>query len=424
MYTEISKLKRSCDDSEPETIADLSDEMFLETDDTIGIELSPCPSSSPCEPSTSLHIATNLPMNTPPIYNSQSASNYVSRSKELKCECPTCQQYFSIDEIAEHADICCDIWVGALQSQNTDSEKNIPEENPYVVINQDNTTNVKDKLLDIKAVTLSPKAVRLNVCRKNIWCDFIEYRSSGKVSPTDSVKIVFVGECAIDDGGPKREFFSEMLEHMERRLFYNGKPINSTVAIMNGDFRFAGEVMVMSLLQSGPASSFISPDVYKYITKQALTTEGMPDSKYKEAVKKIKQACDDEMLREILVSDDMIEMLSEAGYTGVPHKETVHTVSKIAQSICVMGHFSSVLPQIMQLLEGLSSCGLINYMIENPELWKPLFDPYNDSFKLSADTFLNEIIPTFSSSQIHKEKEVDVYKIFCDYVQTLDTEDY
>ncbi|XP_046844260.1 uncharacterized protein LOC124438267 isoform X1 [Xenia sp. Carnegie-2017] len=137
---------------------------------------------------------------------------------------------------------------------------------------------------------------------------------------------------------------------------------------------------------------------------------------------KIKQACDDEMLREILVSDDMIEMLSEAGYTGVPHKETVHTVSKIAQSICVMGHFSSVLPQIMQLLEGLSSCGLINYMIENPELWKPLFDPYNDSFKLSADTFLNEIIPTFSSSQIHKEKEVDVYKIFCDYVQTLDTE--
>lgn len=169
---------------------------------------------------------------------------------------------------------------------------------------------------------------------------------------------------------------SEMLEHMERRLFCNGKPINSTVAIMNGDFRFAGEVMVMSLLQGGPAPSFISPDVYKYITKQALTTEGMPDSKYKEAVKKvccnkmeiticliitrllwhdfeislfllyslmsvmitlhfsfskIKQACDDEMLREILVSDDMIEMLSEAGYTGVPHKETGHTVSKIAQ---------------------------------------------------------------------------------------------
>ena len=211
MYTEISKLKRSCDDSEPETIADLSDEMFLETDDTIGIELSPCPSSSPCEPSTSLHIATNLPMNTPPIYNSQSASNYVSRSKELKCECPTCQQYFSIDEIAEHADICCDIWVGALQSQNTDSEKNIPEENPDVVINQDNATNVKDKLLDIKAVTLSPKAVRLNVRRKNIWCDFIEYRSSGKVSPTDSVKIVFVGECAIYDGGPKREFFQVLI---------------------------------------------------------------------------------------------------------------------------------------------------------------------------------------------------------------------
>ena len=87
-----------------------------------------------------------------------------------------------------------------------------------------------------------------------------------------------------------------------------------------------------------------------------------------------------------------------------------------------MGHFSTALPQMMQLEEGLNSCGLLTSMRENLKLWEPLFDPDNTSLKLSAEKFLDEIIPTFSCSQICKEKEIDVYKIFCDYVQTLDIE--
>ena len=87
-----------------------------------------------------------------------------------------------------------------------------------------------------------------------------------------------------------------------------------------------------------------------------------------------------------------------------------------------MGHFSTSLPQMMQFGEGLNSCGVLTSMRENPLLWEPLFDPNNASFKFSPDNFLDEMIPKFSSSQIYKQKEIDVYKIFCDYVQTLDIE--
>ena len=76
----------------------------------------------------------------------------------------------------------------------------------------------------------------------------------------------------------------------------------------------------------------------------------------------------------------------------------------------------------MQLEEGLNCCGILTSMRENPKLWKPVFDPDNDSFKISPEKFLDQIIPTFSSSQIHKEKEIDVYKIFCDYVQAMEIE--
>ena len=87
-----------------------------------------------------------------------------------------------------------------------------------------------------------------------------------------------------------------------------------------------------------------------------------------------------------------------------------------------MGHFSSILPQIMQLEEGLNCCGILASMGENPKLWEPVFDLGNDSFKISPEKFLDQIIPTFSSSQIFKEKEIDVYKIFCDYVQVMEAE--
>jgi hypothetical protein len=78
-----------------------------------------------------------------------------------------------------------------------------------------------------------------------------------------------------------------MLEHVERKLFLNGKPINSTVSLMNGDFRLAGEIIVMSILQGGPAPSFLNLDVYKYLTKQILTTEGMNVSKYKNTAEEV-----------------------------------------------------------------------------------------------------------------------------------------
>ena len=76
----------------------------------------------------------------------------------------------------------------------------------------------------------------------------------------------------------------------------------------------------------------------------------------------------------------------------------------------------------MQLEEGLNCCGILTSMRKSPKLWKPVFDPDNDSCKISPEKFPDQIIPTFSSSQIHKENEIDVNKIFCDNVQTMEIE--
>ena len=220
MYAEISKLKRSCEDSDEELLP-LSETVHPSTGgpSTSSFQSTGGPStpsfqctgepSKPVtsQPSTSLHLFSSEPSTSTNSSKTQ-PENVPNQSKELECVCPTCVQYFSIDKIPEHADICCDVWVGEINSENTGSEDSSPNASPERVIIPDESTDVKDKVLEIKAATLSANVVRLNVCRKCIWCDFNEYQSNGKVSPTDSVKIVFVGEPAIDNGGPKREFFS------------------------------------------------------------------------------------------------------------------------------------------------------------------------------------------------------------------------
>lgn len=128
---------------------------------------------------------------------------------EQLLECPTCLQYFSVETIAEHADACCNIWIGEVGylAATGDESDSVPATPPQLLPLTDDSNDVKDTILNI-VKTLGDKMVRLNVRRKHIWTDFKEARLKGKVTPCDQVKIVLIGEPAIDDGGPRREFFS------------------------------------------------------------------------------------------------------------------------------------------------------------------------------------------------------------------------
>ena len=50
---------------------------------------------------------------------------------------------------------------------------------------------------------------QLTVRRKSIWEDFKdEMFKKNRISPCSRIKVIFSGEPAVDDGGPRRELFS------------------------------------------------------------------------------------------------------------------------------------------------------------------------------------------------------------------------
>ena len=64
---------------------------------------------------------------------------------------------------------------------------------------------------------------------------------------------------------------------MKEHLFNEGKPSDSMVSLLNNEFKIAGEVMVMSIIQGGPAPAFIAPSAYAFLTGQPLDVDSVAD---------------------------------------------------------------------------------------------------------------------------------------------------
>ena len=130
--------------------------------------------------------------------------------------CPTCTMSFSSDEIAEHADRCADAAEGLLQSHVTYGSLVMQEiDIPEVVFDSSSNdgnkaTTIVECLINLRK-NVKEENTKIYVRRKQLWEDFVHVTKNCKwFHPQNSIKVIFVGEPAIDGGGPKREFFTGM----------------------------------------------------------------------------------------------------------------------------------------------------------------------------------------------------------------------
>lgn len=77
-----------------------------------------------------------------------------------------------------------------------------------------------------------------------------------------------------------------MLQYIENRLFHDGVPVDSTISLSKGEFKMAGEVMAMSILQGGQAPNFMSHIVYNYLS-DSMEVEDIMSPVHKELCAKV-----------------------------------------------------------------------------------------------------------------------------------------
>ena len=64
---------------------------------------------------------------------------------------------------------------------------------------------------------------------------------------------------------------------------------------------------------------------------------------------------------------------------------------------------------------------ILSSLRQFPATWEPVFTVGND-VTITADEFLDDMNAVFSSGQVNKDKEIYVYKLFCDFILTLNNE--
>ena len=134
--------------------------------------------------------------------------------------CPLCLSHFTANEIAAHADECADRFdpVGIV-SDDDDNDNDVENIIGILVLSgEPKNTSVDPTIEEIKEVISSKlcpnvnkdNTNRVSIRRKYAFQDYVDVRKNPRrqFKENATLKVIFIGEPAVDDGGPRREFFT------------------------------------------------------------------------------------------------------------------------------------------------------------------------------------------------------------------------
>ena len=110
---------------------------------------------------------------------------------------------------------------------------------------------------------------QITVRRTHIWEDSL--RLFRRIDASKTLRVTFLGEAGVDDGGPRREYLRLLMSAISNQgHLLTGPPsckvpLHNTLALSNGCFHKIGVFIVMSLSQGGPGPTFFSSSVVDYL---------------------------------------------------------------------------------------------------------------------------------------------------------------
>ena len=111
-------------------------------------------------------------------------------------------------------------------------------------------------------------AQRIVVRRKHVWDDTVR-KLKGGLDANKPIKLSFIGDVAVDEGGPRREFLALLMRSIaDNNSLFQGKlsqriPRPNLVELNKKSFFYVGVCIAMSLIHEGPNPAFFSPAVVR-----------------------------------------------------------------------------------------------------------------------------------------------------------------
>ncbi len=137
---------------------------------------------------------------------------------------------------------------------------------------------------------------RIVVRRRHVWQDALNRFKCG-IDFSKYIRVSFVGEPAVDEGGPLREFLHLLMGCIATNNgLFSGReecrvPAANLAELGRNTYKHVGEMIAVSLVHGGPAPAFFAPSVADYILngmkKVNATVSEVPSLEVAEKLKKV-----------------------------------------------------------------------------------------------------------------------------------------
>ena len=171
--------------------------------------------------------------------------------------------------------------------------------NAYIVSLYSDGISIETLLLRQRAKVLPvDRSVfqRIVVRRKHVWEDSLRRFVAG-IHFLKHLRVRFVGEPAVDDGGPLREFLYLLMGEIaaNNSLFCGEEnyrvPLPNMGALEKHTYKHVGEMIAVSLIHGGPAPTFFAPSMVDYIVhgirKVKACIDEVPNPRIKNKLHKV-----------------------------------------------------------------------------------------------------------------------------------------
>lgn len=120
---------------------------------------------------------------------------------------------------------------------------------------------------------------KLEVDQNDILGEAIAYYKSSKFDASCPLRIIFIGQPAVDTGGVLRQFFTEVFEKLvngELIELFEGDttrklPSYRPQAILSGMLEMTGKMIAHSIVQNGPGFPYLATPCYYYLVTGDVT---------------------------------------------------------------------------------------------------------------------------------------------------------
>lgn len=129
-------------------------------------------------------------------------------------------------------------------------------------------------------------SLSIAIRRRHVWKDAKLVLSRKNNVYSGGMRVTFVSEAAVDEGGPRREFFRLALAEVARNnaLFYGREQQrvarHNVIELQGNSYFIVGRVIALSLMYGGPPLQFFAAPVAEYLITGAAQTvciEDVPD---------------------------------------------------------------------------------------------------------------------------------------------------